>query len=193
MTAPVTPQLYILAGPNGVGKTTYARRFLPAEVQCLEFVNADMIAQGLSPFAPERATIRAGRLMLARLDELITARASFAFETTLSGRGYCSLLRAARAAGYCVHLDFLWLPSLTVTRSRVAQRVQKGGHNIPEPVQERRFLLGLQNLFTLYRPLVDHWRLFDNSGPQPLCLAEEQSGRLLVHVPALFDKLPFTP
>lgn len=130
--------------------------------------------------------------MLARLDELIAAGESFAFESTLSGRGYCSFLRAARAAGYRTLLDFLWLPSLAVTRSRVAQRVQKGGHDIPSAVQERRFLPGLQNLFTLYRPLVDHWRLFDNSGIEPLCIAEEASGRLLVHVPALFDKLPLT-
>ena len=152
MNAP-SPQIYIIAGPNGVGKTTYARRFLPAEVQCLEFINADMIAQGLSPFAPERASVRAGRLMLARLDELLAARASFSFETTLSGRGYAALLRAARQAGYRIHLDFLWVPSLAATSSRVAQRVCKGGHDIPIEVQERRFFAGLRNLFSLYRRL----------------------------------------
>lgn len=187
------PNLHILAGPNGVGKTTYARDFLPAEVRCLEFINADMIAQGLSPFAPERASIRAGRLMLARLDELIAARLSFAFETTLSGRGYASLLKTARRAGYTIQLDFLWVASLAVTRSRVAQRVLKGGHDIPGAVQERRFMLGLKNLLALYRPLVDHWRLFDNSGAQPLCIAEETRGELLVHVPSLFDNLPVAP
>src|SRR5437867_42681 len=102
------PNIYIIAGPNGVGKTTYARDFLPEEVRCLEFVNADMIAQGLSPFAPERASIRAGRILLARLAELVEQRENFAFETTLSGRGYAGFLREARSAGYRVHLDFLW-------------------------------------------------------------------------------------
>lgn len=183
------PDLYILAGPNGVGKTTYARDFLLDEVRCLEFVNADLIAQGLSPFTPERASIRAGRIMLERLAELVEQQASFAFETTLSGRGYTGFLREARSAGYRVYLDFLWVPALEVTRHRVAQRVQKGGHNIPEHVQERRFLLGLRNLFGIYRPLLDHWRIFDNSGIEPLCIAEEKDGVLLVHAPTLFDSL----
>jgi len=183
------PDLYTIAGPNGVGKTTYARDFLPQEVRCLEFVNADMIAQGLSPFAPERASMRAARIMLGRLAELVERRESFAFETTLSGRGYARFLREARLAGYRVHLDFLWVPALSVTRHRVAQRVRKGGHNIPEDVQDRRFLLGVRNLFGIYRPLLDHWRIFDNSGTQPFCVAEEKEGTLLVHVPALFDTL----
>ena len=185
-----TPQMYILAGPNGVGKTTYARHFLPGEVKCFEFINADMIAQGLSPFDPPRAAMRAARIMLARLDELIAGRQSFAFETTLSGRGYVSLLNKARDAGYRVHLDFLWVPSLAVTANRVAQRVRKGGHDIPAEVQERRFVAGLRNLFTLYRPLVDHWRIFDNSEDSPFCIAEELNGTTFIHVPTLFDKLP---
>src|SRR5215203_5211075 len=121
------PQLYILADPNGVGKTSYAQDFLPTEVKCLEFINADMIAKGLSPFDPARAAVRAGRLMLARLDELISNRKSFAFETTLSGRGYATLFRTARAAGYRIHLDFLWVPVLSITLLRVAERVEKGG------------------------------------------------------------------
>ena len=183
------PQLYIIAGPNGVGKTTYARDFLPDEVRCLEFINADMIAQGLAPFAPAKASVRAGRIMLERLDELVAKRESFSFETTLSGRGYASFLKECRAAGYCIHLDFLWVPGLTLTSARVSERVSKGGHNIPGDVQLRRFFLGLRNLFSLYRPLVDHWRLFDNSFLTPLCLAEEREGKLLVHVEDTFDAI----
>ena len=183
------PDVYIIAGPNGVGKTTYVKRFLPEQVRCLEFVNADLIAQGLSPFAPERASLRAGRLMIERLATLVGRRESFSFETTLSGRGHAGLLRDCRSAGYRILLDFLWVPELLMSQSRVAQRVKKGGHNIPTEVQDRRFLLGLRNLFSLYRPLVDHWRIFDNSGPRPLCVAEEREGVLIVHVPADFDNI----
>lgn len=185
----VQPQLYIIAGPNGVGKTTYVKRFLPGEVRCLEFINADMIAQGLAPFAPEKASVRAGRIMLERLDELVAKRESFSFETTLSGRGYVSFLRECRAARYRIHLDFLWVPSLAITSERVMERVSKGGHNIPGDVQERRFFIGLRNLFTLYRPLLDHWRLFDNSLIPPLCIAEERDGREIVHVEDTFDAI----
>ncbi len=187
------PSLYIIAGPNGVGKTTFVKRFLPDAVRCLEFVNADLIAQGLSPFAPDGVSLRAGRIMLERLDELLKRGQGFCFETTLSGRGYVKFLEEARQAGYRIHLDFLWVPALAVTSSRVMQRVKKGGHNIPPEVQERRFTVGLRNLFHLYRPLVDHWRLFDNSGQEPVCVAEEKEGMLLVHVPSFFDSLPERP
>jgi predicted ABC-type ATPase len=181
------PQLYIIAGPNGVGKTTYVKRFLPERVRCLEFINADMIAQGLAPFAPDKASVRAGRIMLERLDELVQKQESFSFETTLSGRGYVAFLRQCRAAGYRIHLDFLWVPALALTSARVRELVSKGGHDIPGAVQERRFFAGLRNLFALYRPLLDHWRLFDNSFPAPLCVAEERDGQLLVHVKETFD------
>jgi predicted ABC-type ATPase len=183
------PQIYIIAGPNGVGKTTYVNRFLPEQVRCLEFLNADMIAKGLSPFAPEKASIRAGRLMLERLNELLRLRESFSFETTLSGKGYFKFLRECRQAGYRIHLDFLWVPELQLTKYRVAQRVSKGGHDIPLEIQERRFSIGLSNFFSIYRPLIDHWRIFDTSGLNPLCLAEERDGELLVHVPDIFDML----
>jgi predicted ABC-type ATPase len=183
------PQIYIIAGPNGVGKTTYVKRFLPKQVHCLEFLNADMIAQGLAPFAPEKASMRAGRLMLERLNELLLRQESFSFETTLSGRSYVKFLRECRQAGYRIHLDFLWVPELPLTKSRVAQRVSKGGHDIPVNIQERRFSVGLRNLFSLYRPLIDHWRVFDNSGLIPLCLAEERDGELLIHVATSFDMI----
>ena len=174
------PNLFVIAGPNGAGKTTYARRFLPEEVQTSEFVNADLIAAGLSPFAPDRAAFAAGRLMLQRLRELADRREDFAFETTLSGRGYAPLLRAMRAAGYYIRLDFLWIPDLAITRRRVQQRVAKGGHDIPEDVQQRRFHLGIRNLATLYRPLIDYWRLFENTHDTPHLVAEEKDGVLTI-------------
>lgn len=183
------PELYIIAGPNGVGKTSYAREFLPKEVRCREFVNADLIAQGLSPFAPEGASLQAGRLMLERLGELLEKGESFSFETTLSGRGYVRFLKECREAGYRILLDFLWVPDLAVSSSRVAQRVLKGGHNIPVEVQTRRFHLGVRNLFELYHPLIDHWRLLDNSESEPVCIAEGLKDQLTVHLPSLFDKI----
>jgi predicted ABC-type ATPase len=174
------PNLFVIAGPNGAGKTTYARRFLPEEMRTREFVNADMIAAGLSPFAPAAAAYEAGRIMLKRLRELAVRGDDFAFETTLSGRAYAPLLREMRAAGYFVWLDFLWIPDLGITQERVLERVAKGGHDIPDEVQQRRFHLGVRNLATLYRPLLDRWRLFDNTKPDPHLVAEERNGRLTV-------------
>lgn len=174
------PNLFIIAGPNGAGKTTYARRFLPEELRVAEFVNADLIAAGLSPFAHDRAAFEAGRLMLRRLRELAARGEDFSFETTLSGRAYAPLLREMRTAGYRIRLDFLWIPSLDVTRNRVRQRVAKGGHDIPDEVQLRRFHLGIRNLAELYRPLVQRWRLLENTGDVPHLVAEEQNGRLEV-------------
>lgn len=168
------PNLFIIAGPNGAGKTTYARRFLPEEMRTGEFVNADLIAAGLSPFAPAKATFAAGRLMLRRLRELAARGEDFAFETTLSGRGYVALLREMRAAGYYVRLDFLWIPELSIARERVKERVAKGGHDIPDDVQQRRFHLGVRNLAMLYRPLLNTWRLFDNTRDMPRPVANEK-------------------
>ncbi len=170
------PNLFVIAGPNGAGKTTYVRRFLPQEMRCREFVNADLIAAGLSPFAPEQAAFEAGRIMLARLRDLAARRADFSFETTLSGRAYAPFLRELRAAGYRIRLDFLWIPSLEITRSRVRQRVTKGGHNIPDEVQVRRFHLGIRNLAEIYRPLLNYCRLYDNTGSEPHLVMEEKDG-----------------
>jgi predicted ABC-type ATPase len=170
------PKLFIIAGPNGAGKTTFVRDFLPQEMRCREFVNADLIAAGLSPFAADQAAFEAGRIMLHRLRDLAARREDFSFETTLSGRAYAPLLRELRAAGYLIRLDFLWIPTLDITRSRVRQRVTKGGHNIPDEVQQRRFHLGIRNLAELYRPLLSHWRLYDNTGGEPHLVMEEQDG-----------------
>ncbi len=174
------PNLFIIAGPNGAGKTTYAQRFLPQEMRCREFVNADLIAAGLAPFAPDRAAFAAGRLMLARLKELAERREDFAFETTLAGRGYVPLLRGMRATGYRIRLDFLWVPGLDITRKRIRQRVRKGGHDIPDDVQQRRFHLGIRNLAELYRPLLHEWRIYDNTGENPHPVVSEKDGVLII-------------
>lgn len=174
------PNLFIIAGPNGAGKTTYARRFLNEELRIGEFVNADLIAAGFSPFAPDKAAFEAGRLMLKRLRNLVARREDFSFETTLSGRAYAPLLREARAAGYRIWLDFLWIPTLDLTRDRVRQRVEKGGHDISAEVQQRRFHLGIRNLTELYRPLVHRWRLYENTKEKPHLVAQEEDGRFSV-------------
>lgn len=166
------PQVYIIAGPNGAGKTTFAREFLPNEALCLVFVNADLIAAGLSPFAPETAAIDAGRIMLAQIAAHAQRRQSFAFETTLSGRSYARYIPQWRAAGYQVNLWFLSLPSPEAAIARVRQRVSEGGHDVPEAVIRRRFDAGLRNFKQLYRPLVDRWALYDNVARPPVLLSE---------------------
>ncbi len=174
------PDLFVVAGPNGAGKTTYARDFLPLEMRCREFVNADLIAAGLSPFAPAKVSFKAGRIMLKRLHELFERREDFSFETTLTGGGYLHLLREMREAGYRIRLDFLWIPDLNLTRGRVKQRVTKGGHDIPDEVQQRRFGKGLRLLLEHYRPLVHHWRIFDNTGHNPHLIVEGEEASFRV-------------
>ncbi|MBK8859155.1 MAG: AAA family ATPase [Opitutaceae bacterium] len=170
------PNLFIIAGPNGAGKSTYVQRFLAQEVSCREFVNADLIAAGLSPYAPDHAAFEAGRIMLHRVRELASRRMDFAFETTLSGRTYAPVLRNWREEGYRIRLDFLWIPDLGITSRRVRQRVTKGGHDISSDVQQRRFHLGIRNLVKLYRPMVHWWRLYDNTGETPHLIAQEKDG-----------------
>ena len=157
------PKVVILAGPNGAGKSTAANKLLLGALKVDEFVNADTIATGLSAFAPERVAFEAGRIALARLEELANARASFAFETTLSARSYAPWLKALQATGYEFHLFFLWLPSADMSIARVAERVRSGGHNVPEETIRRRYEGGLANLRTLYIPLANSWQLIDNT------------------------------
>jgi predicted ABC-type ATPase len=164
------PRIIIIAGPNGAGRTTFAREFLPGEAACPVFVNADLIAAGLAPFAPETAALQAGRLMLQELARHSAARTSFAFETTLSGRGYLRLIREWQAAGYRVKLIFLQLASPEEAIARVAQRVRQGGHDIPEIVVRRRFAAGMDNFERLYAPLVNAWALYDNAGDVPVLI-----------------------
>jgi predicted ABC-type ATPase len=157
------PRVIVLAGPNGAGKTTFAREFLPQEAQCPVYVNADLIAAGLAPFAPETVALAAGRLMLAEIERHAQRGESFAFETTLSGLGYARSIRRWKALGYRIELFFLQLPSAEYAIERVAQRVSQGGHNIPRDVIERRFHAGVRNFERVYKPLVDAWLLIDAS------------------------------
>lgn len=163
-------KIIIIAGPNGAGKTTFAREFLPNEAHCRTFINADLIAAGLSPFAPELAAIKAGKIMLSNIDELVAQGRSFALETTLSGNGYARAIPRWQALGYHVKLIFLQLPNAETAIARVAERVQQGGHDIPEATIRRRFAAGLQLFEQRYKPLVDVWLHFDNSGESPILI-----------------------
>lgn len=157
-------RIIIIAGPNGAGKTTFAKEYLPNEAACPNFINADLIAAGLSPFKPAAANVQAGRLMLLEMRRYLKQGESFAFETTLSGRAYARHIPAWQAAGYRVELIFLKLRSIRLALARVRARAAQGGHNVPAAVVRRRFRLGWQNFERVYRPLVDHWELYDNSG-----------------------------
>ncbi len=159
----VQKHLYIISGPNGAGKTTASYSVLPKILQCKEFVNADEIAHGLSPFNPESVAIEAGRLMLKRINDLLAQNESFSIETTLATRSYFSLIEKAHQQGYEVTLLYFWLKSPKQALERVAERVRKGGHNIPKDIVIRRFYEGIDNLFNIYMPLVDSWLLVDNS------------------------------
>jgi predicted ABC-type ATPase len=169
-----TKRIVIIAGPNGAGKTTFAREFLPNEANCPIFVNADLIAAGLSPFAPELAAFKAGRLMLEEIAAYVKREESFAFETTLSGLTYAQMIPLWRTSGYTVELAFLSLPDVEMAIERVAMRVKQGGHNIPVDVIRRRYVHGITN-FTRYKLLVDSWQLYDNSGIPAVLLEEGQN------------------
>jgi predicted ABC-type ATPase len=168
---PEPKKIVIIAGPNGAGKTTFAREFLPREAGCPDFINADLIAAGLSPFDPEKAALRAGRLVLAEIRRRVEEGQSFAFETTLAGKNYARWIPRWRAAGYHVKLIYLSLPKVDIAVARVAARVAQGGHNVPEDVVRRRFESGLRHFNVLYRGFVNSWVLYDNSGPAPRFLA----------------------
>jgi len=166
----VSKKIIIIAGPNGAGKTTFARAFLPEEAQCPRFINADLIAVGLSPFEPESAALKAGRLMLHEISECVAHGDSFAFETTLSGLVFLRHITEWKRLNYHVGLFFLSLPSVELAIARVAERVKQGGHDIPEPVIRRRFFAGRANFDSHYRSAVDAWALYDNAGVEPVML-----------------------
>lgn len=168
----MTRTCWIIAGPNGAGKTTFALEYLPTVVGCSHFVNADLIAAGLSPFAPQLAALKAGRLMLEAISEHVAKGESFAFETTLSGLTYARMIPRWRQAGYVVKLIFLSLPDADMAIARVAARVAQGGHDVPEAVVRRRFAAGIRNFHDRYKPLVDDWQLYDNAVSPPVLMDE---------------------
>lgn len=165
------PNMYIIAGPNGAGKTTIAYTLLPEVTKTKEFVNADEIARGLSPFNVEAVAFEAGRIMLERIEYLIQKREDFALETTLSTRSYVQTIQRAQQIGYTVSLYYLWVPSADVSKERVALRVSKGGHNIPPDVIERRYSRSVTNLINLYVPICDYFTVFSNAGVLPEMVA----------------------
>jgi len=159
--------IVIIAGPNGAGKTTFAQQYLPGKLGIRRFINADLIAAGLSPLAPEREAIRAGKMMLIEIASCVSNGEAFGFETTLSARMYARLIPEWKAAGYLIQLVFLSLPSADMAVARVKARVMGGGHDIPVPTIRRRFEAGLRNFETLYKALADEWFLYDNSEIAP--------------------------
>ena len=172
------PKVYIIAGPNGAGKTTFATKFLPHYVECMEFVNADLIASALSPSLPDRAAFRAGRLMIEQIHSLADSRVDFGFETTLAGRGYVRLLNNLKDRGYRIHLFYLWIHRIDVALERIAGRVKMGGHNVPEDVVRRRYHKGISNFSRLYQPLTDSWAIYDNSTDTPHLIAYKEHDKL---------------
>jgi predicted ABC-type ATPase len=180
--------VYIIAGPNGSGKTTFARQFLPEYIHCPNFVNADFIAQGLSPFEPRTAAIKAGKLVLQQIDEYAERGEDFGFETTLSGKSYANILRSLKYKGYNLHLYFLWVPNPELAIARIKERVAEGGHNVPAEDVRRRFIRGIHNFFNLYRPLFDSWLLFDNSKTAHAIIARGKGENIEVVNEELFKK-----
>lgn len=182
-------KLYIIAGCNGAGKTTASYTILPEILECDEFVNADEIAKGLSPFRPEKAGIQAGRLMLERIKSLVNKGQDFAFETTLSTKSYKNLVQSSKDNGYSVTMIFFWLSSQDLAVKRVETRVKEGGHNIPEKVIRRRYENGLKNFFNIFIQIVDDWMLIDNSGEPYELIAEKKESEPIIYNPKIWGEL----
>jgi len=165
-------KILIIAGPNGAGKTTFATEFLPREAECPNFINADLIARGISPFRPEASSIQASKMMIEMMKTYVKRGESFSFETTLSGKNYARLIPGWQKKGYKVKLYFLKLPDPGFALARVIQRVKEGGHSVPEDVIRRRFHSGLSNFENFYKEIVDEWVLVDNAGEWPIFIDE---------------------
>jgi predicted ABC-type ATPase len=181
--------VYIIAGPNGSGKTTFAKLFLPDYVKCPNFVNADLIAQGLAPFGPQAAAIKAGKLVLQQIQDYANRGIDFAFETTLSGKSFANLLAGLKDKGYALHLFFLWIPSPDLAIARIKDRVAEGGHPVPAEDVRRRFVRGIRNFFKLYESMLDSWVLFDNSKAKPHLIAKRRNGHDEIMDKELFVKI----
>lgn len=187
---PTQPVVIVIAGPNGAGKSTTAPDILNAELGIVEFVNADVIAKGLTAFAPERSAIAAGRIMLQRLDELAAQRATFAFETTLASRSFAPWIAGLALTGYEFRLAFVSLPSADLSVARVALRVQGGGHHVPEDTIRRRFAAGHSNFFKLYRPLATAWKMYDNAtGAKRLVASGARDQTTVIAERAIWERL----
>jgi len=169
------PIIYLIAGCNGAGKTTFAKSFLPYEGHCLNFLNADLIALGLSPLDARAGAIKAGRLLLAEFDAFIARQETFAFESTISGTTYVRLLKQAKRRGFKLCLHYLWLPTAAIAIARIRERVKKGGHDVPEADIRRRFGRSLTHLVSDYAPLADRWAVWDNQTIPPRLLAESET------------------
>ena len=182
-------KLYVIAGCNGAGKTTASYTILPEILDCDEFVNADEIAKGLSPFRPEKAGIQAGRLMLQRIKSLITKEQDFAFETTLATKSYKNFVADAQANGYSVTLIFFYLSSQDLAVKRVETRVKEGGHDIPENVIRRRYENGLKNFFNIYSSIVDEWMFIENSGEPYQLIAQKTKSEVKIYIDQIWSEL----
>lgn len=172
--------LYVIAGCNGAGKTTASFTILPEILDCKEFVNADEIAKGLSPFQPEKVAVEAGRIMISRINNLLEDELSFAFETTLATKSYKNKILLAKNKGYTVTLLFFWLQTIDLAKERVATRVLEGGHDIPKDVIQRRYINGIKNLFSIYIPIVDELMIFDNSQMKSELIASKSTMSSLI-------------
>ena len=186
----MSKKLYIISGCNGAGKTTASYTVLPEILDCREFVNADEIARGLSPFNPESVAIEAGRLMLQRINYLLEKEMTFSIETTLATRSYISLVHKAQKKGYIVRVLFFWLNSPDLAVQRVAERVAKGGHSIPEPIIKRRYASGIKNLLHLFMSEVDYWDIYDNSEiPRKQIACGGKNVETIIYEKSLFSKI----
>lgn len=181
--------VYIIAGPNGSGKTTFATKFLPDYVKCQYFVNADLIARGLSPFSPEIAAMKAGRVVLEQIATFAAKGFDFGFETTLAGKTYYKLLEKLKRQGYRLHLFFLWIPGPELAIVRIQDRVAEGGHDVPSADIRRRFKRSLENFVRLYQPILDSWMLFNNTGSIPQLIAKKKNSHIEVVEKAIFEKI----
>lgn len=181
--------VYIISGPNGSGKTTFAREFLLQYAKCPNFINADLIAQGLSPFSPQQVAIKAGRLVLEQIKELSARNVDFGFETTLSGKTYLKHFKSLKDKGYHLYLFFLWIPGSGLATARIKERVARGGHNVPTADVKRRFDRSIINFFKEYRFLVNSWMLFNNAGIKPKLVAKNNNGDIDIIDDELFQRI----